>query len=128
MLISASTAVVIMEARKEKAVICARLRESRERANVSKEEAAAAACVQIAAVTAWEKGTSLPTILQLRSLLACYGITSHEALFGSAPLELTPQEATELMLVARSLSPQLKLKIDLILAMAARSRTSQEAM
>lgn len=111
--------------RKEKAMIGARLREARERAKVTKEEAAEAASVQTAAVTAWERGTALPTLIQFKGLLPLYGVMSYQVLFGCMPLELLPEEAMELARAARTLTPRLRVKMDTLLAILARAKDDE---
>jgi transcriptional regulator with XRE-family HTH domain len=111
----------VKKAKTEKAAIAVRLIAARERAGVTKEEAAEAAGVQPAAVSAWERGTALPTLLQLKGLIQCYGVTSHQVLFGCTFLQFTGDEAIELARASRALSPPLRLKLDVLLAIADRA-------
>jgi len=108
------------ELRKQKAVIGDRLRRARELARISKEEAAEAAGAQAIAVASWERGSTLPSLVQLPGLLACYGVTSYQVLFGSSfPVALTQEEATEL--AAAEFSPRLARKRDVLLTLLGRA-------
>lgn len=109
--------------KRDKAIIGARLREAREMAKVTKEDAAEAAGVQTAAITAWERGTALPNLVQVRGLLTSYGMSGFKLLFGSCPIELTQDEARELANVA--LSPRLRVKMDVVLALTRRVGRSE---
>jgi transcriptional regulator with XRE-family HTH domain len=106
--------------RVERAQIGGRLRDARCRARVSVEDAAKAANVQPLAVKKWEKGGSLPSLLEFRELLPLYGVMACQVLFEDSPIELSREQAAEL---ARApLSPALRLKVDVLLAMLARAR------
>lgn len=113
------------ESKREKALIGARLRSARLSAQVSKEEAAAAAGAQISAVDAWERGSCLPTLTQFRGLLTCYGELAHRILFGSHPLSMSTAEVRELALAAKSFSPGLRAKMELMVSLLARSSTGE---
>lgn len=112
--------------RRDKAIIGARLREARERARVTKAEAAEAANAQEAAITSWERGTALPTLIQLKGLLPLYGVTSYQVLFGRLPIELLPEEAMELARASKTLSPRLRMKMDMLMSLIARTTKDDE--
>lgn len=96
-----------------------RLRIVRERAHITLPEAAEAAGVQPLAVEKWERGASLPPLLEFRALLPLYGVMACEVLFDSNPLAFSQEEATELRGVAKALSPALRARVDCLLAMMA---------
>lgn len=117
---------VMDRTRRDKAIIGARLREARERARVTKAEAAEAANAQEAAITSWERGTALPTLIQLKGLLPLYGVTSYQVLFGRLPIELLPEEAMELARASKTLSPRLRMKMDMLMSLIARTTKDDE--
>lgn len=102
-----------------------RLRSSRERAHITVEEAAAALEVQPLAIERWERGAALPTLLELRRILAHYGVMACTILFEVNPWELPQDEAAELARAAKNFSPGLKARVDVLLAMMARGREPQ---
>lgn len=105
--------------RRDKAIIGARLREARETAMISKEDAAESANVQVSAITAWERGTAMPNLVQVRGLLACYGLSGFKLLFGANPVELSKEEALEL--ASAKFSPSLRMKMDVVIALTRRA-------
>jgi transcriptional regulator with XRE-family HTH domain len=111
--------------RRERIAIGARLMEARENAGVSLEEAAEAAGAQVAAISAWERGRSLPSLVQYKGLLACYGIMGHRILFGSHLLELTEDEAMELQQASRGFSVGLQRRTSLWLTMMTKYGTAR---
>jgi transcriptional regulator with XRE-family HTH domain len=111
--------------KQERVAIGARLREARENAGVSLEDAAEAAGAQVAAISAWERGRSSPSLVQYKGLLACYGIMGHRVLFGAHLLELTEEEAAELQRASRSFSVGLQRRTSLWLTMMAKYGTTQ---
>lgn len=106
------------QARQQQAEIGAHMRVARERLKITKEEAALAAKAQVSAITAWERGSSSPTLVQLKGLLECYGVSCHQLLFGRTPLELDGEDAAELR--RAEFSPRLRAKMDLLLALVAK--------
>lgn len=106
----------------EKARIGERLREARERAHITIDEAAQAAGVQPLAVEKWERGASLPTLVQFRDLLPLYGVMACQVLFEDNPMELTPEQSGELLRAARDFSPGLRSRLDVLLATFARGK------
>jgi transcriptional regulator with XRE-family HTH domain len=98
-----------------------RLQETRKRANVSQLDAAKAAGVTRATVSNWEAGRGLPNLLQFRSLCALYGVMGYQIMFGENPFELTRAEALELTQAARSFSPSLGSKIDMLMVLMSRT-------
>lgn len=111
--------------RQQQADIGAHLRATRERLRITKEEAAAATGAQVAAVSAWERGTASPTLVQLRGLLECYGVSCHQLLFGRAALTMSDQEASELVRAARDFSPGLRAKVDVFLTLISKTESTQ---
>lgn len=103
--------------KQDKMQIGRRLRGARERAHIHVNEAARAAGVQPLAVEKWERGTAMPTLLELRALLELYGVMACEILFDSNPIELSADQATELSRAAKDFSPGLRARVDLLLAM-----------
>lgn len=99
-----------------------RLRTVRERAHISIADAAKAAGVQPLAVEKWERGAALPPLLEFRALLPVYGVMACEVLFDSNPLSFTRDESVELAHAARSLSPGLRSRVDILLAMMGQAR------
>lgn len=99
-----------------------RLRTVRERAHITIAEAAEAAGVQPLAVEKWERGTSLPPLLEFRALLPVYGVMACELLFDSNPLTFSTEEAAELRGAAKALSPALRARVDCLLAMMSPGR------
>jgi transcriptional regulator with XRE-family HTH domain len=108
--------------RGERALIGARLKDLRERAHIGIADAAKAAEVQPVAVEKWERGAALPSVLELRELVQCYGVMPCEVLFERNPWELDSEAAGELARAARNFSPSLRAKIDCLLAMMARGK------
>lgn len=104
----------------ERAKVGARLRAARERAHVTVEDAAASAEVQPLAIQKWERGTSLPSLLELRALLQTYGCMACDILFDMNPWTITSEQGAELIRASRDLSPGLRAKVDLLLAMHGR--------
>jgi transcriptional regulator with XRE-family HTH domain len=96
-----------------------RLRAVRERAHISIQESAKAAGVQPLAVEKWERGSSLPPLLEFRALLPLYGVMACELLFDSNPLTFSQEEAVELRQAAKALSPALRARVDCLLAVMA---------
>lgn len=103
--------------KQDREAIGRRLRAVRERARISTAEAASAALVQPLAVEKWERGTSLPSLIEFRALLPVYGVMACEILFEHNPLTLTVEEAGELKRAAQTLNPRLRGKVDFLLAM-----------
>lgn len=101
----------------------ARLREARESAGITKEHAAESAGAQVSAVTAWERGTALPTLVQVKGLLACYGMSPHQLLFGSTPVQFTPAEAAHLARASHGFGAKLRVKVDLLLTLIDRAES-----
>lgn len=108
--------------KKDKAAIGRRLREIRERAHITVEEAAKAAAVQPVAVEKWEKGGALPSLLEFRALLQLYGVMACAILFQDNPIELSKEHAAELTKAAAHFSPGLRARVDYLLALVARGR------
>lgn len=102
-----------------KAQIGERLRTVRERAHITVSEAARAAGVQPLAVEKWERGVSLPPLLEFRALLPVYGVMACELLFDSNPLTFSQEEAAELRQAVKPLSPSLRARVDCMLALMA---------
>lgn len=102
--------------RQERAQIGARLREARERAGIDAAEAASAAHAEVVAVAAWERGRNLPCLVQFRGLIAAYGVSANQVLFGSEPVALDGAQAAELTRAVRGCSPALRAKVDVIVA------------
>lgn len=117
----------MQDTRSEKAVIGARLRDARERMGITKEEAAEAAGAQLAAVRAWERGSALPTLPQLKGLLPHYGVSCYELLFGVTPIALDGDDLAQLRTAALALSPRLQVKLELMLMLTARASVDQVA-
>jgi transcriptional regulator with XRE-family HTH domain len=109
-----------IQKKEAKALLGSRLRAARERAHLSTDDAAEAAEVQPVAVRRWEKGTSLPSLLEFRLLLQAYGIMACDILYEENPWQLTAEQATELARAAREFSPGLRARVDLLLAMHAK--------
>lgn len=103
--------------RQVRAEIGARMRSIRKRAHITVEEAAEAAGVQPLAVEKWERGASLPSLIELRELLPLYGVMACEVLYASNPLTFSPEESAELRAAAQVLSPALRARVDCLLAM-----------
>lgn len=101
--------------------IAGRLRAARTRAHLSLEDAARAVNVQPLAIKKWERGASLPSLLELRDLLPLYGVMAGEVLFEGSPIRLSPEQAAELRTAAAQCSPGLRCRLDLILSVAARA-------
>jgi transcriptional regulator with XRE-family HTH domain len=110
--------------RRNRVAIGARLKEARENAGVSMEEAAEAAGAQVAAISAWERGRSLPSLIQYRDLLACYGVAGHRILFDHSPFELTQEQARELRLASHHFSPSLQTRVNVWVTVMERYRDS----
>lgn len=108
--------------RAEKANIGRRLRAIRERAHFTIAEAAKAAGVQPLAVQKWERGTALPSIIELRELMTLYGVMAYDILYDISPLEIGPEQVRELVQASKSFSPSLRARIDFILAMFSRGK------
>lgn len=108
--------------KQDKERIGRRLREVRERAHIPVVEAAETAGVQPLAVEKWERGTSLPSLLEFRALLGLYGVMACEVLYDSNPIELAPEQAAELSRAARHFSPGLRTRVDFLLATLARGK------
>lgn len=106
--------------RLEKVKLGARLRAARERAHVSVLDAATSAEVQPLALEKWERGTSLPSLLELRSLLETYGCMACDILFDENPWTMTAEQGIELSKVSRGLSPGLRAKVEVFLVMHAK--------
>lgn len=106
----------------EKALLGERLRAVRERAHVGIDEAAQAAGVQPLAIEKWERGSSLPSLIEFRALLPLYGVTACEVLYEDNPIELSPEQFAELSRAARTFSPGLRARVDVLLAMYARGK------
>lgn len=98
-----------------------RLLEARERAGMSREEAAEAADVQPPAIDAWERGRSMPCLVQFRALLAAYGVMPCQIMYARNPFELTRDEVSELSKAAIGFSPGLRARVDLLLALLPQS-------
>jgi transcriptional regulator with XRE-family HTH domain len=108
--------------KQEREKIGRRLREVRERAHIQLVEAAEAAGVQPLAIEKWERGTSLPTLIEFRALLPLYGVMACEVLFDSNPLTLSQEDAQELARASKSMSPSLRARVDWILATMSQGR------
>lgn len=102
--------------KQDKAVIAARLRCVRERAHITIEDAAEAIKVQPLAVEKWERGSSLPSLLEFRALMELYGIMPALVLYGAHPLDLSAEQCAELLRHAKQFSPGLQAKVHLLLA------------
>jgi transcriptional regulator with XRE-family HTH domain len=102
--------------KQEKERLAQRLKQARERAHVSLEDAAEAASVQPLAVEKWESGKSLPGLLEFRSLMECYGTMPAYVLYAAHPLELSAEQCAELAKVSKQLSPGLQAKLSVLLA------------
>lgn len=102
--------------KQERTKIAGRLKAARERAHISVEDAAELAGVQPVAVLRWEKGASLPSLVEFRALLEGYGIIACEVLYDENPWALTKEMASELRRVCRDLSPDLQARVTLYLA------------
>jgi transcriptional regulator with XRE-family HTH domain len=108
--------------KQEKEKIGRRLREVRERAHISLVEAAEAAGVQPLAVEKWERGSTMPSLIEFRALLPLYGVMACELLFDSNPLTFSQAEAQELARVSKGMSPSLRARVDWLLAMMSKGR------
>jgi transcriptional regulator with XRE-family HTH domain len=100
--------------------LAVRLKAARERAHISVEDAASAAGVQPIAIRRWERGSTLPSLLEFRLLLQAYGVMACDVLFDDSPWALSPSQAAELSHAARNFSPSLRVRMDLLLTMHAR--------
>jgi transcriptional regulator with XRE-family HTH domain len=105
--------------------LAGRLQDARLRAGCDESEAATAAGVPIAAYRAWERGTTLPSLFQLRDLMAHFGAIEYEVLHGSLPLRFSKAESRELQMAAQLFSPGLRSRIDLVLAIFAEPSEAQ---
>lgn len=106
----------------EKVRVAQRLKAARERAHLEVEDVAEAVGVLPLAVTRWEKGVTLPSLLELRQLLPIYGVVACEILYDRNPWELTPEQAGELSRAAKTFTPELRVKVDTLLAMMAKAK------
>jgi transcriptional regulator with XRE-family HTH domain len=108
--------------RTERALVGRRLQAARKRAHISVEEAAKALGVQPVAIDRWERGASLPSLIEFKAVLQLYGVMACEVLFEANPFELSPEHASELAQRAKAFSPGLRSRIDFLLAFFARGR------
>lgn len=108
--------------KQERVKIGERLQAVRERAHLSVEDAAEAAGVLPLAVKKWERGAALPSLIEFRQLLPLYGVMACELLFDMNPWTLTPEQAGELARASKSFSPELRTKVDTLLAMMAHAK------
>lgn len=106
-----------MSQKVEMALIGRRLKEARQRSRVKQEEAAQAVSTTRTTISNWEAGRNLPCLVQFRGLLALYGETGYHILFGDNPFEITKEEAAELSQLARTASPGLRRRIDVLLTL-----------
>lgn len=104
----------------ERALIGARLKAARERAHIGVDDAAKAAVVQPLAIEKWERGAALPSLVEFKRLLEAYGATGSEVLYDVNPMEIAPDLVAELARAARAFSPELRAKVDCLIAMSAR--------
>lgn len=117
----------MQQVKQERALIGRRLRDARERAGISREEAAEVAEVQTTAIDAWERGRSAPSLVQFRELCGLYGVLACHILLGVSPYGLSQEDAKELALAARAFSPGLQAKVGLLLALATVGTSQAEA-
>lgn len=103
----------------EKLHFAGRLRDFRLWAGCSERESAAAAGVPLAAYRAWERGTTMPSLFQFRDLMTRFGTNGYQVLHGAYPFQFTRAEGRELLLAAKTFSPALRSRVDLLLAMMA---------
>jgi transcriptional regulator with XRE-family HTH domain len=103
----------------EKLRFAGRLRDCRVWAGCSEEESAAAAGVPRSAYRAWERGTTMPSLFQFRDLMSRFGTNGYQVLHGSYPFQFTKAEARELQLAAKSFSPGLRSRVDILMALLA---------
>lgn len=101
----------------EKKQFAGRLRVYRVWAGCSEGEAAEAAGVPVSAYRAWERGSALPNVFQFRDLMAAFGSNGYQVLNGSYPFQFTKAEGRELQLAAKSFSPELRSRIDMLMAL-----------
>lgn len=102
--------------RQEMREIGRRLRAVRERARITVADAAQAVGVQPLAVEKWERGRTMPTLLELRRLLPVYGVTAAEVLYDRNPMTFTAEETADLSRAATALNPALRARVDTMLA------------
>lgn len=114
-----------MKTKRLKAAIGQRMQEARTRAQVTQPEAGAIAGVSGAAVSNWEAGRSMPTVLQFRSLLIRYGDPGYKILFGENRFELTPTESKELAHRMVLFSPDLQRRMEMLLTLLATTGADQ---
>lgn len=115
-----------MDLEEERVQVGLRLKAARLDAKVTQGEAAEAVGVQRPAISMWEHGHSLPSLLQFKVLAALYGVLTHRLLFGRSPVELSASEARELCNAARNCSPRLRAKVD-VMATLLTSKNADEA-
>jgi transcriptional regulator with XRE-family HTH domain len=106
----------------EKVRIAQRLKAARERAHLEVEDAAAAVGVLPLAIAKWERGVTLPSLLEFRQLLPVYGVMACEVLFDRNPWALSQEQAAELARAAKGFTPELRVKVDTLLAMIAQAK------
>lgn len=104
----------------ERLEIGRRLRAARERAHISIEDAAQEFRVQPLAVERWERGAGLPSLLEMRSVLELYGVMGYDILLETNPMELSPDQASELTRASRGFSTGLQVKVNALLAIMAK--------
>lgn len=106
-----------MNVEHERALIGKRLKAARSRAKVSKEDAAAAADVPEAAIGVWERGSSMPCLVQFRDLVTTYGASPFHILMGRPMFGFTKEDIAEIRRESKRFTPGLQRRIELVIAM-----------
>jgi transcriptional regulator with XRE-family HTH domain len=96
-----------------------RLRDARERAGLSQEDAATNLDVGRGTVANWEAGRHLPNLIHFRQLLTMYVASPYQILYGSSRMRLSEAEMEELERLTAHASIGLRLKISTVLTLLA---------
>lgn len=114
-----------MEVAVEMARVGGRLREARERAQLTQgdvvealRQAAPELAVKRPTIGNWEAGRNLPCVLQFRELSTIYGVMGYRIMYGNAPVDFNREEAAEVRALAAGASPAVQRKLNLVLALA----------